>query len=38
MTNKLKNKNITSHEYYFFDDIINLKHFDPNKIKIDKKS
>ena len=24
--------------YYFFDDIINIKNFDPNSIKIDEKS
>ena len=24
--------------YYFFDVIINIKHFDPNNIKIDKNS
>ena len=31
--NKKKN-----HTYYFFDDIINIKQFDPRNIKIDKKS
>ena len=25
---------IRSHAYYFFDDIINIKRFDPNNIKI----
>ena len=28
---------ITIQTYYFFDDIINMKHFDPNSIKIDEK-
>ena len=28
-------KNLT---YYFFDDIINIKYFDPSNIKIDEKS
>ena len=27
-----------NHTYYFFDDIINIKIFDPNEIKTDKKS
>ena len=31
----INNKNRT---YYFFDDIINIKDFDPNNIKIDEKS
>ena len=30
--------NIKNHTYYFFDDIINIKDFDPNNIKIDEKS
>ena len=38
MSNKIKDTNIKSHTYYFFDDIINIKSFDPNKIKIDEKS
>ena len=29
--------NIKNHIYYFFDDIINIKDFDPNNIKIDEK-
>ena len=37
MSNKFKNVDIKSHTYYFFDDIINIKDFDPNKVKIDKK-
>ena len=27
-----------NHAYYFFDDIINIKEFNPNNIKIDQKS
>ena len=38
MSNKLKEINMKNHTYYFFDDIINTKSFDPNKIKIDEKS
>ena len=34
----VKDINIKNHTYYFFDDIINVKDFDPNNIKIDKKS
>ena len=29
---------IENHTYYFFDDIINIKYFDPNNIEIDEKS
>ena len=35
---KFKDVYIKNQTYYFFDDIINLKNFDPNKIKIDEKS
>ena len=38
MSSKVKNINIKNHTYYFFDDIINTKDFDPNNIKIDQKS
>ena len=38
MTNKLKDISIKNHTYYFFNDIINTKNFDPNKIEIDEKS
>ena len=31
----MNRKNCT---YYYFDDMINIKNFDPNRIKIDKKS
>ena len=34
----VKNINVKNHTYYFFDDIINIKEFDPNNIKIDEKS
>ena len=33
-----KDINIKIHTHYFFDDIINIKDFDPNNIKIDEKS
>ena len=32
MINKFKNLGIKNRTYYFFDDIINVKHFHPNKI------
>ena len=35
MSNKVKDISIKNHTYYFFDDIINIKNFDPNNIKID---
>ena len=38
MSNKFKDISIKNHTYYFFDDIINIKFFDPNNIKIDEKS
>ena len=38
MNNKIKDKNIKNHTYYFFDNIINIKNFDPNKNKINEKS
>ena len=34
----VKDINIKNYTYYFLDDIINIKDFDPNNIKIDKKS
>ena len=37
MSNKSKDLNIKSHPYYFFDDIINIKNFDPNIFGIDEK-
>ena len=38
MSDKIKDIDIKNRTYYFFDDIINIKNFDPNKIKIDEKS
>ena len=34
----IKEINIKNQTYYFFDDMINIKDFDPRLIKIDKKS
>ena len=34
----IKQQNIRNKTYYFHDDLINLKDFDPSQIKIDKKS
>ena len=33
--NSLKEINIKNLSYYFFDDMVNIKYLDPNKIKID---
>ena len=33
-----KETNIKNRTYYFFDDMINIKDFDPNILKMDKKS
>ena len=33
----IKQVNIKNRTYYFFDDMINIKNFDPNLLKIDKK-
>ena len=38
MSNKVKDIDIKSRTYYFFNDMINIKNFDPNNIKLDKKS
>ena len=38
MSNIVKDINIKSQTYYFFDDVINKKDFDLNNIKMDKKS
>ena len=38
MSNNVKDIYIKNHTYYFFDDIINIKDFDPNNIKIDEKT
>ena len=37
MSNKDKDINIKNRSYYFFDDIIIIKNFDPNNIKTDEK-
>ena len=34
----VKDISMKSHIYYFFDDIINIKEFDPNNIKLDENS
>ena len=34
----IKQKNIKNRTYYFYNDIINLKNFNSNLLKIDKKS
>ena len=38
MSSKVNDISIKNHTYYFFDDIINIKIFDPNNIQIDEKS
>ena len=38
MSDKVKDLNMKNCTYYFFNDIINIKSFDPNNIKIDEKS
>ena len=38
MSNKVKDIDIKNRTYYVFNDIINIKNFDPNNIKIDEKS
>ena len=38
MSNKVKDIDIKNCTYYFFNDIIDIKDFDPNNIKIDEKS
>ena len=37
MSNKVKDISIKNHTYCFFNDIVNIKFFDPNSIKIDEK-
>ena len=37
MGNKFKNIDIKNRTYYSFDDMINIKSLDPNKIKIEEK-
>ena len=38
MSNKFKDISIRNHTYYLFDDINNMKNFDPNNIKINENS
>ena len=38
MSNKVKDIDIKNRAYYIFDDIINIKNFDPNNIKTDERS
>ena len=38
MSNKVKYIDIKNQTYYFFNDIINIKNFDPGKIRIGEKS
>ena len=38
MSNKFKDRNTKNHTYYFFDDVINIKIFDSNNIKIHENS
>ena len=38
MSNKVKDIDIKNRTYYFFDDIIVIKNFNPNITKIDEKS
>ena len=38
MSNKVKDIDIKNRTYYFFNDIINIKNFDLNNIKIDEES
>ena len=38
MSNEVKDIDIKNPTYYFFDDIINIKNFDFNNIKLDKRS
>ena len=37
MSKKFEDISIKSHTYYFIDDIVNTKNFNPNNIKIDEK-
>ena len=37
MSDKIKDIDIKNKTYYFFDVVINIKHFDPNNIKLDEK-
>ena len=37
MSNTVKDIDTKNRKYYFFNDIFNIKNFDPNNIKIDEK-
>ena len=37
MSNKVKDIDMKNCTYYFFNDIINIKSFDPNNIKLNEK-
>ena len=37
MSNNVKDINIKNRTYHFFDDIISIKEFDPNNVKLDEK-
>ena len=37
MSNEVKDMGIKNHTYCFFNDIINIKHLNPNNIKINEK-
>ena len=34
----IKQMNIKNRTYYFYDDMVNIKNFDPDLLKLDKKS
>ena len=38
MSNKIEDIDIKNRTFFFFNDIINIKNFDPNKIKTDEES
>ena len=38
MSNKVKDISIKNRIYYFFNDIVNIERFDPNNVKVGKKS
>ena len=38
MSKKIKDMDIKDRTFYFFNNFINLKNFDPSNIKVDKKS
>ena len=38
MSNKVKDIDMKNRTYYFFNDTINIKNFDPDNIKIDEES